>query len=49
MGHVSNWLHDHHWDTIDNQKADWRFVLLVALVAIVAFIAIMLLFLGSTY
>jgi hypothetical protein len=49
MGHLSTWLHDHHWDAIDNQKVDWRIVLLVSLVAIVVFIAIMLLFPGSTY
>ena len=49
MGHISAWFHDHHWEAVDSQQADWRVVLLVALVAIVAFIAIMLLFPSSTY
>ena len=49
MGHIGTWLHDHHWDALDNQKADWRVVLLVALVAVVVFVAIMLLFPGSTH
>jgi anti-sigma-K factor RskA len=49
MGHVSNWLHDHHWDAVNNQKADWRIFLLVALVAVAVFVLIMLMFPGSTY
>jgi hypothetical protein len=49
MGHVSDWLYDHHWDGVNNQKTDWRLFLLIALVAVAVYVLIMLMFPGSTH
>ena len=49
MGHVSNWLHDHNWDGVNNQKTDWRLFLIITLVAMAAYVLIMLMFPGSTH